>query len=479
MHMNERNIKNYLYNLSYQILMVISPLITAPYISRVLHADGVGVYSYTFTLATAFSLFAALGVNTYGQREIAYCQDDVIKRSKTFWEIFIGRLITTAIVGVTYLVFCFAYKEYTFYLLLQAFIVFANMIDISWLYQGLENFKVIAVRNIFIKIFTVVMIFWMVKEPTHVGRYILINSLSAFASYTFFFVGLKKEIVKIPVSELDWRKHIKGSLEFFIPLIATQLYSQLDKIMLGAITRDTFENGYYEQARKIVNILVMILTSVNSVMYPRISYLFANGEKSEIKKSYKISLRTVCLILMPMILGVCITADNFVVWFFGSEYVPVANLMKWSSLLLVFMAMGNFVGMQYLSPMGMQNKMTKAYLIAAAVNFCLNLLLIPCLYSVGALIASIAAEAVSCFMQLHYFEKSEYAIPLWKTMWKYVVAALVMGVILLGFNAILPVVGVLQTIADIALGGVVYIVCLVLLKEELVGVVWKAVKAKM
>ena len=141
--------------------------------------------------------------------------------------------------------------------------------------------------------------------------------------------------------------------------------------------------------------------------------------------------------------------------------------------------MGNFVGMQYLSPMGMQNKMTKAYLTAAAVNFCLNLLLIPRLYSVGALIASIIAEAVSCFIQLYYFAKSEYAIPLWKTMWKYVVAALVMGVILLGFNAILPVTGVLQTIADIALGGVVYIVCLVLLKEELVGVVWKAVKAKM
>lgn len=143
-----------------------------------------------------------------------------------------------------------------------------------------------------------------------------------------------------------------------------------------------------------------------------------------------------------------------------------------------FMCLGNFVGVQYLSPMGMQNKMTKAYLTAAVVNFCLNLLLIPRLYSVGALIASIIAEAVSCFIQLYYFAKSEYAIPLWKPMWKYIVSALVMGVVLLGFNAILPVAGVLQTVADIVVGGVVYAACLILLREELVCMVLKAVKAK-
>lgn len=466
--MNERNLKNYFYNLSYQILMVISPLITTPYISRVLHADGVGVYSYTFTLATAFSLFATLGANTYGQREIAYCQDDIVKRTKSFWEIFIGRMIITVIVGIVYIIFCFVYKEYTYYLFLQSFIVFSNMIDISWFYQGLEDFKVIAIRNIFIKLFTVVMIFCVVKKASHVGRYILINSLSTFASYLFFFIGLKKRIVKVQLSELNLRRHLKGSLEFFIPLIATQIYSQLDKIMLGVITSNTLENGYYEQARKIVNILVMVLTSINSVMYPRISYLFVKGKRNEIIESYITSLKMIFLFLMPMMLGICMIADNFVVWFFGSEYVPVAPLMKLSSLLLVFMALGNFIGMQYLSPMGMQKKMTKAYLTAVVVNFCLNLLLIPQLYSVGALIASIIAEAVSCFIQLYYFRKSEYSIPILKPMLKYVEASLIMGSVLVMFNTIFPMRGVIQTLVDIVLGGMVYVASLVLVREDLI-----------
>ena len=477
--MDKRTVRNFVYNTAYKILVIIVPLLTAPYVSRVLHPNGVGIYSYTFTLATAFSLFAALGINTYGQREIAYCQQDKEKRSTIFWELVTYRFITTSVVLIGYLVFSCAYQEYRDFLLEQAFIVVAVAFDISWYFQGVENFKIVVVRNAIIKFGTLLCIFLLVKKESDLGLYILINSGSVLLSNAIYVFKLKNEVCLVPLRKLNLKKHSAGMFGFFIPLIAVEIYSQLDKIMLGSMTSGALENGYYEQARKITAMVVSIVTSLNTVLLSRVANLYINNQKDRIIDYYKKSVRFIYLLLFPMCVGMLVISKNFTAWFFGVDYGKVATLLDLSCPLLFFMCIGNFVGVQYLSPMGMQNKMTKAYLTAAAVNFFLNLLLIPRLYSVGALIASIIAEALSCFIQLYYFAKSEYAIPLWKPMWKYIVSALVMGVALLGFNAILPVTGAIQTMVDIALGGIVYVVCLVLLREELVGTILKTVKAKL
>ena len=464
--METKIIKNYLYNLSYQILMVLSPLITTPYISRVLHADGVGIYSYTFTMATAFALFAALGVNTYGQREIAYCGDDIKQRSKTFWELFIVRVITTGVVGISYIVFSFTYSQYTVYLLTQSFIVFATMIDISWLYQGIEEFKLIAVRNIIIKLITISLIFVFVKESTDLILYILINSISTFLSFFIFFVDIRKHIQKVSFSELRFQKHLKGTIEFFIPLIATQIYSQLDKIMLGAITNDAFQNGYYEQSRKIINILIMVTTSINGVMYPRISRLFANNEHDEIRKLYQSSIKMIWLLLVPMMIGIVLVSDNFVGWFFGDGYDQVAILMKLSAPLLLFMTLGNFVGMQYLIPTGKQNKMTLIYIVSAIINIILNSFFIVRLQSVGAIIASMIAEAVSCFIQLYLIKKSQYDFKLLAGAWRYMVSGLFMGAGIYLLQICSSITGILQTVIEVLVAMLIYAIGLIITKEE-------------
>lgn len=158
--MDKRTVRNFVYNTAYKILIIIVPLLTAPYVSRVLHPNGVGIYSYTFTLATAFSLFAALGINTYGQREIAYCQQDKEKRSTIFWELVTYRFVTTTIVLIGYLVFSCFYQEYRNFLLEQAFIIVAVAFDISWYFQGVENFKIVVVRNAIIKFGTLLCIFY-------------------------------------------------------------------------------------------------------------------------------------------------------------------------------------------------------------------------------------------------------------------------------------------------------------------------------
>ena len=455
--------------------MVLSPLITTPYISRVLQADRIGIYSYTFTIATAFSLFAALGVNVYGQRGIAYCGDNKELRSKTFWELFFIRVITTSVIGVIYIVFSFNYSDYSIYLLAQSFIVFGTMLDISWLYQGIEEFKLIAIRNVIIKIITIALIFILVKDANDLYKYILINSISTCASFLIFFIDIKKYVNLVPLNKLKLKKHFKGCIEFFIPLIATQIYSQLDKIMLGAITNDSFQNGYYDQSRKIVSTLMIITTSVNGVMYPRISRLFAERKDNEITALYESSMKLIWLLLVPIMFGVFLVSDNFVSWFFGQGYEQVSILMKLSVALLLFMTIGNFVGMQYLSPTGNQNKMTMIYIISAVFNTLFNIVLIPCMQSIGAIVASIAAEAISCFVQVFLLKRSKYNFKIIKGIWRYILASLIMGIGIILVDIVCPIKGVLLTFIEVIISVIIYFVILIILKEENVFSVLKKV----
>lgn len=466
--MKKQTFINYLYTISYQILMVITPLVTAPYISHVLHADGVGIYSYTGTIANAFSLFAALGINIYGQRQIAYYQDDPIERSRVFWELFCIRIATTLLVSIVYVVVSLRYIQYTLYLMLQSIAVFSVALDISWFYQGIEDFKTISVRNIAVKLATVALVFCVVKNETDLWKYILLCSLSSLVGYVFFFFKLNTKIIKVPVRELNFRRHYRFIIEFFIPIIATQIYSQLDKIMLGMMTIGDAENGYYEQARKIVNIVITLVTALNTVLYPRISNLYINGEKTQISKTYSQAFRIIMMLVIPMSIGLWFVADNFALWFFGLDFAKVGILLKISSLLLVAMAVGNFVGVQYLLPTGKQNIMTRIYIISAIINLGLNYLFIKRYLSVGALIASVAAEFFSAGAQMWLMQQGEYRFNLMDGLWKYLTSGAIMGLGIFFFQRVTALSGVLETVVEVALGIILYGISLLILKEELV-----------
>ena len=467
--MDKKVVKNYLYSIVYKLLAVLVPLITAPYVSRVLHSSGVGIYSYTYTIAIAFSTFAALGVASYGQREIAYIQDDAQKRSRVFWEIFLFRSITTLITLAVYIVFSIIYKEYTTYLFDQIFIILSVAFDIAWYYQGLENFRIVALQSIAVKLSALVLVFVLVKNESDTGLYILINSLSVLVSNVFFIPYLKKSLTRVKLRSLNIFRHAKGIAEFFVPLIAVEIYSQFDKIMLGFIVSDISENGYYEQSRKIVSLVVGIAISLNNVMMSRVSNLFAKNEKETIISCYKKCFRFILLMSLPVAAGMFFAADSFTVWFFGAEFANAATLLKMSGPLLIFMCVGNFVGMQYLIPTGKQNQMTCIYLISALVNVVLNLLLIPYFYSAGAIAGSVAAEAVSCLLQIRLLKKSEYSFSLLDKAWKYVVGTLCMAAALLAVHLLIPLGGAASVLLDIAVGAAVYFAVLLLLKEELVS----------
>ena len=458
---NERKrpgvVKNYIYNLSYQILAIIVPLITTPYISRVLHASGIGDYSYTYTIAYAFSLVAGLGVNNYGQREIAYRQDNKNERSIVFFELCIIRIITTLIVGVLYLGFSLAYKEYTNYLLLQFFVILSVLFDISWYFQGVERFKIILLRNIVIKSLSTISIFLFVKNAGDVGKYIVITSASVFISNISILFCLRGEITRVDFRCLHPQRQLRGSLEFFIPVMSTQIYSHLDRIMLGAMINSSVENGYYEQARKIAYMITTIVSSLNGVMMSRVSNLYINNKKDEIIKYYKNSFRFIAMIVFPMTIGLIGISNNFTNWFFGNDFAKVSILLKLSAPLIIFMCVGNFVAVQFLSPMKMQNTMTRIYIVAAFVNLVLNFILIPIGASVGALAASIIAEIYSCFAQTYYLKKSEYNFKMTKHFTKYIFASILMGICVFIIDLKLPLNGSRKTFIEILVGMIIYL----------------------
>ena len=464
--MDKKLFNNYIYNVLYRILITITPLITTPYISRVLQADGTGVYGYTSSVTMLFTLFAALGFGTYGQRETAYRMDNIHERSVLFAEICIFRSVTTIIVLACFCLFSWNYKKYSAYLLPQSLTIASVMFDISWYYQGLENFRITVIRNVIVKISSIACVFLFVKKSEDLLLYILIMSASMLISNVCFFYNIQKYIVKVSFSELHPTKHLKGSIEFFIPLISVEIYSHLDRIMLGYMIPESVESGYYEQTRKITTIIVGLITSINNVMMSRISNLYANEKEDKIVAYYKRTFKFMLLIMVPICTGLIIISDSFVPWFFGDGYNKVSSLLKLSAFLILFMCVGNFAGVQFLIPTGQQNKMTKAYIVAATTNIIFNSFLIPHYASVGAMVASIIAEIISCVLQMRLLMKSEYKFNVFSGLWKYLLAACVMASILLIVNYFVGMNGIIQTCVDVFFGGAVYLFIIVLLKDE-------------
>lgn len=464
--MDNRIAKNFIYSASYQILMIIAPLITAPYISRVLQPAGVGTYSYTETYATAFALIAGLGFNTYGQREVAYCQDDIKARSRVFFEIFSVRTVTTLVTVVAYVVFSLLFHQYTVYLLPQVMVIVAVMFDVTWYFHGVENFRITVLRNVAVKILTIALTFLLVKSEKDLGIYIVIHSASVLLSNMFYMVIMPRYVVRVDRSELHPLRHMRGSIEFFIPLIAVNIYSYLDKLMLGWYMTSTVENGYYEQARKIATLIVAVIISLNNVMMSRVSNLYAKERKEDIIHYYVKTFNIILLLVFPICIGLLLVSDNFVVWFFGADFKKVAVLLKYCSLLIAFMCVGNFVGVQFLGPTGRQNKMTMAYIVAAVSNVALNALLIPRFYSVGAIIASVIAEFISCGLQVWLLMRSSYRFNMLKTAWIYILGSGAMVAAILALHWLHPMAGIVSTIVDVALGAVTYIAVLFVLREE-------------
>ncbi|URZ87630.1 flippase [Floricoccus penangensis] len=420
-----RLIKNYIYNVGYQIFVLILPLITVPYVSRVLGSEGVGINAFTNSIISYFILFGSIGINLYGNRTIAYVRNDREKTSQTFWEIAFLRMITITMSYVAFLIFLVIVNNYKVYYFYQSFLIIAAGLDISWFFMGIEDFKRTVTRNTIVKIVSLIAIFTFVKTSSDVGIYILILSLSILFGNLTLWPYMKKLVNKPDFSKLNLKKHIRPSLALFVPQVATQVYLVLNKTMLGFYS-GVVASGYYENTDKIVKIVLAIVTATGTVMLPRVANIFANGDKDGVKKYLYKSFDFVSAICYPMTLGLAAIAPKFTIWFLSDEFAITAKLLPVLSLVILLIGWSNVLGTQYLLPTNQNRYFTTSVVVGAVANLGLNFFLIPWYDVYGAVWATVISEFLVTAVQIYYVRTNLNIQILFKGNWKYLIGSLIM-----------------------------------------------------
>lgn len=464
---------NFIYNLIYNIINIIVPLLTAPYTSRVLGAANIGIYSYTYSIVSSLILFGALGTSTYAQKELAAAGDDIEKRSRLFWEIWLLKAAATTLIFIFFLPYAIS-TNYCYYYLLQIPFFVAGVFDISYLFQGMEKFKYIAVRNSLVRIAGIILLFLLVKDQNDLWIYLLIIGVSQMLGNFSMWPYLRGNLCRVKLSAKGVICHFKEVLIYFIPSVTYQIYAVLDKAMLGWLVGSDYENGYYEQAHKIINMVVNIISAYTVVMRSRMSSLFVKNAKEEIHNKMLVSYNFIAFLVFPMTFGLASVASGMVPWFFGNGYDAVIPLLYIFCPIFIFMGYSRMIGTHILTPSGRQVISNYAQISAAVVNIILNAILIPHFFAEGAAIASVTSEAVVMLVYFIMVRKEISFREMFDVAWKKVVAAIVMFTILFFIQKRLTV-SIQASFLEIIIGTAVYGLVLLILRDQFVIKYWKLI----
>ncbi len=385
--------KNYFYNLIYRVVVMVTPLITSPYISRVLGADYLGRYSYTFAVSNYFMIFAALGISDYGNRAIAQTREIRNQREQVFSEILSLQIILSIICVLAYYFYSFTFSDFKLLSFIQGLNVISVLFDVTWFLFGMELFVVTTVRNLCVKIGAVVLILLFVKKPEDVWIYALIMAGSTLLGNLMVVPLLRKYVSFKIVKPKDVFKHLKPNLVLFLPVVANNMLHYFDKIMLGVMAPES-ELGCYDNAEKLLTIPNSIVTALGAVMLPRVSNYVANGKKDDIQELIRKTLLFVVFVSTALAFGISSVSKEFVPFFFGKGYDLVIPLVYVLAPYVILISWATMLKTQVLLP----NKMDKVFVfclcLGAATNAVLNFILIPYLGAIGAAIATTISEAL-------------------------------------------------------------------------------------
>jgi len=458
--------KNFIYNALYQLLAILLPLITTPYISRVLGAEGIGIYSYSYSVSKYFVIFAMLGLNNYGNRTIAAVRDDKEKLSRTFWSIYYMQLITACLAIAVYSIYVFAFNSSAVSYIMFLYVL-TSLFDINWFFFGIEQFKLTVTRNTLIKLGSVACIFLFVKKSSDVYIYCIILAGCLLLSQLALWPFLKRYVEFVKPCFKEIRFHFKSNIILFIPVLAVSLYKTMDKIMLGNMSSKV-EVGFYENSERIIDIPIALIQSLGTVMLPKMSNLMANNKKDEGNRYIRASLVFVVFLASSLSFGIMAVSPEFVPWFYGNGFDACIVLFMILAPSTIFMAIANVVRTQYLIPMHEDKIYIVSVFLGALTNIILNAIFIPVYNAAGAAIGTLCAEAVVCIYQM---------IKIWKeidikgTIFKsipFIIAGIIMCLMLLSFNLNVQS-ALLAVLLKVVLGALIYVLIIgmyaVLLKK--------------
>lgn len=391
--------KNVAYNFAYQLLILALPLVTAPYLSRVIGAEGVGVYSYSYSVATYFVYFTKLGLDNYGNRSIAAVQDDRTERSKRFWEIYAMQAACFVIAGAVYVLYAVALSGDVAIALLQGIYVLSALFDVNWFFFGMEQFRITVIRNTVVKVLTAAAVFVFVRDSGDIDAYVSVMCTGYLVSQLALWPFLGRYVDFARPTLRGVLRHLKPNLVLFVPVIAVSVYNILSRIVLGAMA-GTEEVGFFDNAAKVIQVPTALVTAVGTVMLPRTSALVAKGEHEAAARHTERTLVYVMAFTSVAAFGIPAVAHPFTELFYGAGFDPTAACMVVLCATIPLLGFGNVVRTQYLIPMARDRVFLWSAVCGAAANVAVNLLLIPRLGCLGAAFGSVAAETAVLLYQL-------------------------------------------------------------------------------
>lgn len=384
--------KNFLYQATYQLLLILTPLITTPFLSRVLGASQVGVYSYTYSITNYFVMFIILGMSSYGVREIAACGKDRKKRTEAFWGMFSCQLFASVIVVAVYVVYMLNDPQGGFVLAcVWGMWVISAVLDVTWLFFGVEEFKIPTIRSIITKIASLVIIFVFIRTPDDLWIYCAAIAGSYLVNQILLWPFLRRYVDVARPSFVGVRKHLGPNLRLFIPVIAISFYVTLDKVMLGAMT-DMTQTGFFEYSEKLSRMPMAVITAMGTVMLPRMTAELHAGNRTKALGLLQGSIGAMLAMAFALMFGIIAIAPEFASVFLGDQFASCWSLMSVLAIIIPVVSVTNVLGRQYLLPTDRDKLFTWSVCIGAVVNICCNIALIPHLAAMGAAISTVCAE---------------------------------------------------------------------------------------
>lgn len=444
---------------------LIFPMVTFPYVSRIMGPNTIGLFNYIMAISGYFTLFAALGFPIYGIREVAQNKDSKERLQSVTNAIFTANLLSCILVFITYLITSYFMasnsSDFLLYFIL-GLSVLLSCVSFDWFYQGIEDFKYITIRSLIIKAFSIVSLFLFVKNSSDIIPYAILTIVGTCGNNILNLIRIKKYI-HLKISFIDCWKHTRGASILFLGTIVVSLYSNLNTVMIGALGT-MLAVAYFTTANRLIQLCMTILGSITSAVIPRIAYLVNNGTDKDISDLQKKSLNIIYYISIPMLFGIIALANPIIRLFGGNQFMPAAVTMKILSSLLVIISLSGFLGNQVLIPLHKEKYGNYCVLGGAITNLILNYYLIPSYGHIGVAIAIVCAEIVVTVMHFCFT-------------WKYInltifdfipVKCIISSVVMFIFIHLSYVYNrpPLWSILWIFLGAFVYFVMLFILKDK-------------
>lgn len=452
--MNKKIVSNFIYQAGYQLMMILLPIITIPIVSRTLGVQGLGTWNFIYSVVWYFTLIGGLGLSSYGVREIALVKKDKLALSKKFWELELFNAFISLGVLVVYLVLCLFLPNRELYLILSISI-FSVFLDISWFFSGIEDFKRITLSNMCIRVISFLCIVIFVRGKEDLAIYFMIQAGTTFFSQALFWLFLKGKIVFVKVSKKNIWQHFRPSLHFFIAKLASTIFVNLNKTLLGLMASISIV-GIYSNSLMLVLMASSLVHALNIVMIPHMSNLMNGKDKQEMVVTLQKSIHIQLYFTIAIMFGIIATNHHLIGWFFGEEFEQMKLIVPILSLTVVFQSFYTAISSNYLIPKGDLKVYNKSIIIGACVSILIDLTLIPFIGIYGAVMGNLMGQFVVCVILGRLLLRETTFTFQSKQIITSILAAIVMVLVISFLTKNLPSTP-LTTLVQIVLGGTLYL----------------------